>query len=179
MARCVSWSPAVRVLQHTLPRAAVLAGSCARSHSVNTCHAAGAELSNCGDRQATWQHARCFNAASESRQQYVCTVSNEVMHGMSRQCVVRVVRIALPAADVISGNEEALEILKEAFCVSVLDDESVLEHLLQIRHVGLYDATLCLRPRCSPAVPALLLVLPHAYSEMLPSVCSQFPVNTL
>ncbi len=47
----------------------------------------------------------------------------------------------------ISGNEEALEILKEAFCVSVLDDESVLEHLLQIRHVSLAYATLRFRFR--------------------------------
>lgn len=38
--------------------------------------------------------------------------------------------------DVIAESPEACEILKEALCHSVLDDDTVLEHLLQLRHVS-------------------------------------------
>ncbi|KAG2448805.1 hypothetical protein HYH02_006156 [Chlamydomonas schloesseri] len=44
--------------------------------------------------------------------------------------------------DVIAESEEACEILKEALCHSVLDDDTVLEHLLQLRHVITNEATM-------------------------------------
>ncbi len=41
----------------------------------------------------------------------------------------------LPAGDVISENPEALEVLKDALCFNVQEDEAVVDHITQLRQV--------------------------------------------